>query len=130
MGATDDQVQCMSFPAGAALTAADRGKWVKLNATNQVILCTADTDITVGVLYGNLPAPNVGDAVTVAYAGKAMVLNGATLANSGVLVAPDATARNQAAVAGDRAAGLLCTAGMAAGEFAEVIIRPTGSLIA
>lgn len=129
MGATDDQVQCMSFPAGAALTAADRGKWVKFNTSGQVILCTAATDITVGVLYGNLPAANVGDQVTVAVAGKALVLNGATLANAGVLVAPDATARSAAAVATNRSSGLLATGGMVTGEFAEVLLRP-GNIIA
>jgi len=130
MGATDQSVVCCDFPAGASLTAADQFKYVKMNNSGQVILCTADTDNVTGVLYGNLPAAT-GDIVSVAVAGKVKVLNGATLANAGVMVAPDATSRNQAAIAGDKPAGLLCTAGAVAGEVTEVILRPSpGILIA
>lgn len=129
MGATDENVECISVPAGASLTAADRGKWVEMSTAGQVTIANADTDVVLGVLYAGLPAAQ-GDAVAIAISGRVLVLNGATLANAGVQVCPDATGRNQAAVTGDRATGILMTGGMAAGEFAEVTLVRAGTILA
>jgi len=130
MGATDEAVLVMSFPCAGAIAATEQYKYVEMSTTGQVSVANADTDIIIGVLYGGLPTTAAGQNVSVAVAGKVLVRNGATLANAGVLVAPDSTGRNQAAVAGDRTAGVLCTAGAATGELTAVLLRPTGALIA
>lgn len=130
MGATDEAVVIISVPCGAAMALTDKFKYVELSATGQVTVANADTDIVFGVLYSGLPTTAAGENVGVAISGKVKTLNGATLANAGVLVQPDATGRNQAAVTGDRSAGILMTAGGAAGETVEVLLRPVGHLIA
>jgi hypothetical protein len=65
--------------AGTGLTAATaQYKFVKLNADNQVILCTAATDVPVGVLQA--PAVSVsGDAVDVTVVGETMLQADAAL---------------------------------------------------
>lgn len=130
MGATDESVVCITLPAGGALTTAAQFCYCEMSTTGQITIANADTDITIGVIYGGLPAAAAGDPVSVAISGKVKVKNGATLANAGILVAPDANGKNQAAVTGDRTAGVLCTAGAALNELTEVILRPTGALIA
>ncbi len=57
----------VSFEAGAVIAAADQYKFVKLNTSGQVVLCSAVTDIPVGVIQE--PASVIGQAVNVCVIG-------------------------------------------------------------
>lgn len=129
MGATDDYVQCVTFPAGGAIAATEQFKFVEMNSSGQVTVANALTDIVVGVLYGGLPAAAAGDAVTVAVIGKAKVKAGAAIAAAGVYGATDATGRLITGVATNRVAGLITDTAAAAGEMATVLLIGAGSII-
>jgi hypothetical protein len=86
-----------SFPAAAAIAQADVFKFVKYNSSKQVLLCTAVTDIPVGVVQ--TPATNAGDAVKVMMFGISKVQGDANLAN-GDLIGTSADGQAAAYVAG------------------------------
>ena len=103
--AYEENLRCMSYDADASVgvytgvpglpgSASPNGglqfRFVKLTGKNQVGLCTAATDPSIGVLQNKPQRP--GQACTVAYEGVTMVTAGVTIAVNDLLV-PDATGR-------------------------------------
>lgn len=128
MGATDESVVCHTYLSAGAITAADQFKFVEF-ASGVVSVANADTDVIIGVLYGGLPTTAAGEAVAVAVSGKVKVRAGAALATTGIQVTSDATGRVQAAIAGDRPAGILMSTAAGAGEMVEVELIRAGALL-
>jgi hypothetical protein len=77
-----------TFIAGADLTA-NQFHYVKLNANNQVILCAAATDTSIGILQ-NTPASGEGAEVMMLGVSKVRVGAGGAIA-AGNLVGTDAS---------------------------------------
>lgn len=68
--AAESNLDCRSYPAGGDLSAG-QFKFVKLNSSGQVVLCTAVTDRPIGVLQ-NKPSAT-GRAATVCVAGRTKI---------------------------------------------------------
>jgi hypothetical protein len=107
--------------AGADLSAAAY-RWVKLNASGQVILCTAITDRPVGILQN---APRLTEEAEICVAGGSKVVGGAALAID-ALIGTDANSAAKALTPGtDTTAyvlGRVIGSTGAANELASVLI--------
>lgn len=77
-------------PGSAVPNAGMQYRFVKITGKNQVGLCTAATQIVLGIMQNKPQKP--GMAATVGYHGVSNVIAGAAIP-AGSLVAPDATGR-------------------------------------
>lgn len=97
-------------------------KFVKLSASNTVVLCAAVTDIPIGVLQDT---PNTGQAANVCMSGETKLASGAALA-AGAAIGTAADGRGAAYVAGTDITkylvGQVLVASAGAGELATVLI--------
>lgn len=81
--------------AGADLSAAsNQYKLVKLNADNQVVLCSGTTDVPIGVLQAPCKQNDAADVVVV---GETLIVFGASL-SAGNIIATNGSAQAQVAV--------------------------------
>jgi hypothetical protein len=87
--------QKRSFVAGADLSA-KQFYFVKLSASNTVVLCAAATDVPIGVLQNT---PTSGDAADVCVYGETKVSSAAALA-AGATIGTNASGQGAAYVAG------------------------------
>jgi hypothetical protein len=77
-------------PGSAVPNAGNMFRFVKITGSHQVGLCTAATDVVVGILQNKPQKP--GAAATVGIYGISNVIAGAAV-SAGAFVAPDATGR-------------------------------------
>lgn len=112
----------VSMPAGADLSA-KQYYFVKLNASAQVILCAAATDIPFGVLQNS---PTSGQPAEVVVVGGTKVVCGAAIATAAV-IGTDSAGKADAKTAGtdttEYAVGLLILASAADGDVATAVIN-------
>lgn len=122
--ATEVPVLRDSFEAGADLSG-DQHRFVKLNASGQVVAIAADTDVPVGVLE-NAPDAS-GETAQVTIIGNAKVEADETLAE-GDLVGPAADGQAAVITAGTDTTQFICgqvvgANDAAAGELATVSVN-------
>jgi hypothetical protein len=108
------------LPGSASPNGGDLYKLVKVTGKHTVGLCTADTDLCIGVLQ-NKPQV-VGQAATVAIRGITNVIAGANNLAVGTQVTSDGSGRVVAATSGDRVAGILLAASTAVDEMVPMLI--------
>lgn len=118
--ATQEDTQCLTATAGADLSASQY-LFVKAAAAKTVVVASAITDVTLGVLQND---PTSGLPASVAYAGTTKVIAGAAIAVN-ARVAPTAAGKAQTAVATQYARGIALTAAAADGDVIEVALIPT-----
>ena len=116
---------CATFEAGADLSA-KQYYFVKLSAANTVNVCTAITDIPIGILQNK---PGSGEAATVCLFGISKVSANGTLA-AGNLIGTSADSQADAIAAGSDTT--VYTMGQAleaaaAGDTVSMFLNPTGS---
>ena len=116
---------CATFEAGADLSA-KQYYFVKLSAANTVNVCTAITDIPIGILQNK---PGSGEAATVCLFGISKVSADGTLA-AGNLIGTSADSQADAIAAGSDTT--VYTMGQAleaaaAGDTVSMFLNPTGS---
>lgn len=118
---------CATFEAGADLSA-KQYYFVKLSAANTVNVCTAITDIPIGILQNK---PGSGEAATVCLFGISKVSANGTLA-AGNLIGTSADSQADAITAGGTPDSTVYTMGQAleaaaAGDTVSMFLNPTGS---
>tara|TARA_R100000005_G_C4983015_1_gene192192 strand:+ start:977 stop:1360 length:384 start_codon:yes stop_codon:yes gene_type:complete len=116
---------CATFEAGADLSA-KQYHFVKLSAANTVNVCSAITDIPIGILQNK---PGSGEAATVCLFGISKVSADGTLA-AGNLIGTSADSQADAIAAGSDTT--VYTMGQAleaaaAGDTVSMFLNPTGS---
>lgn len=116
---------CATFEAGADLSA-KQYYFVKLSAANTVNVCSAITDIPIGILQNK---PGSGEAATVCLFGISKVSADGTLA-AGNLIGTSADSQADAIAAGSDTT--VYTMGQAleaaaAGDTVSMFLNPTGS---
>ena len=116
---------CATFEAGADLSA-KQYYFVKLSAANTVNVCSAITDIPIGILQNK---PGSGEAATVCLFGISKVSADGTLA-AGNLIGTSADSQADAITAGTDTT--VYTMGQAleaaaAGDTVSMFLNPTGS---
>ena len=116
---------CATFEAGADLSA-KQYYFVKLSAANTVNVCSAITDIPIGILQNK---PGSGEAATVCLFGISKVSANGTLA-AGNLIGTSADSQADAIAAGTDTT--VYTMGQAleaaaAGDTVSMFLNPTGS---
>ena len=116
---------CATFEAGADLSA-KQYHFVKLSAANTVNVCSAITDIPIGILQNK---PGSGEAATVCLFGISKVSADGTLA-AGNLIGTSADSQADAITAGTDTT--VYTMGQAleaaaAGDTVSMFLNPTGS---
>lgn len=121
--AYENALRSFTLKAGADLSASsNQYKLVKLDANGNAVLCSAVTDVPIGVLQ-NTPAQN--DAATIGFDGITKVMGGAALA-IGNAIGPDASGRAIAETAGTDTThyviGTVLVANAGAGDFATALI--------
>lgn len=122
--ATEEALRCFSAAAAADYTAAtNQYKFVKLTANRTVTVCSAITDVVVGVLQNR---PDINQAATVGYHGVSKVQADAAL-TAGQQVGTSADGQADAKTPGtdttEYVAGVVVTGAAAAGEIAEVMLN-------
>jgi hypothetical protein len=118
--ATDNAQHCLSFAAGADLSAAQY-RFVKLGAAGTVTLCAAETDRPIGVLQNR---PTTGQLATVCVDGVTKVQADEVL-TTGVEVTTSADGQaitDATADVGARLVGIVIDGASAAGNLATVLI--------
>lgn len=109
-------------PGSASANAGKMYRIVKVTGAKTVGLCTADEDLSVGVLQNK---PQVtGQAATVAIRGITNVIAGANDLNAGDEVSSDAEGRAILAVTGKVVVGVVLTDSTTVGEAVPMLIRP------
>ena len=112
------QGKLTGFKAGADLSANAQFRWVKQGAAaGEAILCSAATDIPLGILQNN---PKLGEGCEIVNSGISKCYAGAAVA-LGARVAPDATGRSATGGAGT-GQGQALEAASAAGEVIAVLL--------
>jgi len=109
---------CATFIASGDLSA-KQYRFVKMSANNTVAICTAITDVPVGVLQNK---PTAGQAAVVCISGISKLESGATLA-AGAICGTATDAQAQAAVATQYPVALVLE-GSAADEILTAMISP------
>ena len=111
--------------AGADLSAAsNQFKFVKLDGSGDVVLCTAATDVPYGVLQNT---PRLGEAADVVIIGITKLVAGGALATPGTLIGTDASGRADAKTPGtdttEYVAGVTVGTSGAAGEIIRAVVN-------
>jgi len=110
------------LPGSANPNGGDLYKLVKITGKHTVGLCTADTDLCIGVLQNK---PQVtGQAATVAIRGISNVIAGVNNLTAGTEVTSDASGRVVAATTGDKVAGVVLAGSTAVDEMIPMLIQP------
>lgn len=126
------QLRPPALIAGADLSASSAAfKFVKLNADNQVILCSANTDVPIGVLQMPAPTSATGQPVVVCSFGVTKVQAAGSL-TAGMAIGTSSGAQAENHVAGTDTTKyvvgqvLEVTGGTTAGNFITALINCHG----
>lgn len=110
------------YPGSAVPNSGKIFRLVKITGKDTVGLCTADEDLSIGVLQNKPQA--TGAAATVGIRGISMVVAGANDLNAGDEVSSDTEGRVILAVSGKVVAGVVLADSTAVGELVPMLIRP------